>query len=78
MEIGDESVDYMVFVAGCYHQLCVAVQMLGVVPLHPVQYIAVGFGSGDVEAFQTVGVPLVDVHCVEGGILAELHPEPID
>ena len=78
VEIGDEAVDDVVSVAGCYHQLGVAVQMVGVVPLHPVKYVAVGFGGGDVEAFEAVGVPLVYVHGVETGVLAKLHSEPID
>ena len=78
VEIGDEAVDDVVSVAGCYHQLGVAVQMVGVVPLHPVKHVAVSFGGGDVEAFEAVGVPLVDVHGVEARVLAKLHSEPID
>ena len=35
VEIGDETIDDMILVAGGYHELCLAVEAVGVVALQP-------------------------------------------
>ena len=70
VEIGYKTTDNMVFVARRYHQLGVAVKVVKVIVVHPLEHIAVGLLCADIEGFEFVGVPLQDVHGAEVGVLA--------
>ena len=68
----------MVSVSGSYHQLGVAIKVVELVAVHPLEDVAVSLGSVDVKVFELVGVPLEDMHGIKVGILAEADTEPID
>ena len=78
VEIGYQSADNMVSVSGSYHQLCVAIEVVELMAVHPLEDVAVCLGSADVQIFEFVGVPLQNVHGIKVGILAETNTEPID
>ena len=78
VEIGYQSADNMVSVARSYHQLGVAIKVVELVGVHPLEDVAVRLCSADVQIFKFVGVPLQNVHGIKVGILAETNSEPID
>ncbi len=77
VEIGYQSTDNMVSIARGYHQLGVAIEVVELVAVHPLEDVAVSLGSVDVKVFELVGVPLEDMHGIKVGILAEADTEPI-
>ena len=78
VEICYQSADNMVSVAWGYHQLGVAIEVVELVAVHPLEHIAVRLGGADVQVFEFVRVPLEDVHGFEIGVLAETNAKPID
>ena len=68
----------MVSVARGYHQLCVAIEVVELMAVHPLEDVAVRLGSADVQIFEFVGIPLEDVHGIKSGVLTEFDTEPID
>lgn len=67
----------MVLVPRCYHQLCVTVEVFGLVLFHPVEDAAVGMLGADVETFECVGIPLLYVYALKVGVGTQLYPKPI-
>ena len=78
VEICYQTTDNMVFIARGYHQLGVAVKVVKVIVVHPLEHIAVGLLCADLEGFEFVGVPLQDVHGFETRVLTQLNAEPVD
>ena len=68
----------MVSVARSYHQLGVAIKVVELVGVHPLEDVAVSLCSADVQIFEFVGIPLEDVHGIKVGVLAEADTKPID
>ena len=78
VEISYQSADNMVSVARGYHQLGVAIEVVELVVVHPLENVAVSLCGVDVKVFEFIWVPLEDMHGINVGILAETNSEPID
>ena len=78
MEVGNQSVDDSVLIAGGYHKLCGTVESVGVMVFHPLKYAPVGNDMVDALGIKLVGIPLADMHVVEIRIGIELDTKPIE
>ena len=78
VEICYQPADDMIFISWCYHQLGVAIEVVELMAVHPLEDVAVRLGSADVQIFEFVGIPLEDVHGIKVGVLAEADTKPID
>ena len=78
VEICYQPADDMIFISWCYHQLGVAIKVVELVGVHPLEDVAVRLCSADVQIFEFVRIPLQNVHGIKVGILAETNTEPID
>ena len=78
VEVGYQSVDNSILVAGGYHELGGTVETVSVVILHPLEDVAVGVDIAKVMGVKFVWVPLADMHVVEMGVCIELYTKPIE
>ena len=78
VEICYQPADDMIFISWCYHQLGVAIEVVELMAVHPLEDVAVSLCGVDVKVFEFIWVPLEDMHGINVGILAETNTEPID
>lgn len=77
MEICYQTIDDAVAVSWGNHELRFAVEIIGILVLHPAKNICIGIGVGQ-RGVEDVRIPLVDVHALQLWVGLQLDTEPVE